>query len=43
MLKTQLVNAGLEPASVQQADDSQVSPQQLHCHRLLPGAVLAQP
>jgi len=30
VLKTQLESAGLEPASVEQADDIQVSPQHLH-------------
>ncbi len=42
VLKTQLVSAGLEPAFVEQADDNDVSPQQLPCHHLLPGVVLLQ-
>jgi len=42
VLQAQLESAGLQPACVEQADDNQVSPQQLHCHRLLPGVVLAQ-
>ncbi len=42
VLKTQLVSAGLEPAFVEQADDNDVSPQQLPCHQLLPGVVLSQ-
>jgi len=42
VLKTQMESVGLEPAFVEQADDSDVSPQQLPCHHLLPGVVLAQ-
>jgi len=35
-------SVGLEPAFVEQADDPDVSPQQLPCHHLLPGVVLLQ-
>ena len=47
LLQTQVESVGLEPASVEQADDhdatdTDVSPQQLPCHHLLPGVVLLQ-
>lgn len=35
LLKTQLVSAGLEPASAEQPDDGHVSSHILHCHWVL--------